>query len=260
VGALAQAKTVSLRVPRTRSSCIVADVRGGTLMKFSLLGVGTLVTALNLVYGLGSAQTPEVVNTAIRSQLQQLGPEPMFAPPESLERLVKGAEAVVIAEIAEPGELKLVASTSPGGTPLGPLGFASYRVVMREVIYNRLQNAAPSLTPGSTIELTQLVGRSKAAAFLARRIPVAPGDQCLLFLWYPPKSDAWSILQWPLQFRKSQRFQGAAEPVAPPEQVKWLDTMWLGAAVPATTDGSVAIPRWEPLVLEVKRLATQVRP
>jgi hypothetical protein len=164
-------------------------------MKFSLLGVGTLVTALNLVYGLGSAQTPEVVNTAIRSQLQQLGPEPMFAPPESLERLVKGADAAVIAEISEPGELKLVAYTSPGGTPLGPLGFASYRVVMREVIYNRLQNAAPSLTPGSTIELTQLVGRSEAAAFLARRIPVAPGDQCLLFfvvsaqirrLVYPP--------------------------------------------------------------------------
>jgi hypothetical protein len=229
-------------------------------MKLCWLGVGTLVIAPVLVYGLGSAQTPEVVNTAIPSQLQQLGPDPMFAPPESLERLVKGADAAVIAEISEPGELKLVAYTSPGGTPLGPLGFASYRVVMREVIYNRLQNAAPSLTPGSTIELTQLVGRSKAAAFLARRIPVAPGDQCLLFLWYPPKSDAWSILQWPLQFRKSQRFQGAAEPVAPPEQVKWLDTMWLGAAVPATTDGSVAIPRWEPLVLEVKRLATQVRP
>lgn len=186
---------------------------------------------------------------------QRLGSDPLFAPPDSLGTLVKQAPAAVIGEVVEPGELKLEEVMVPRATSPSVFGYALYRVMIRDVVYNRLQVSAPPLVVGSEVELTQRVGREGAGRFMAKQIPLAAGDECLLFLW--PRPHGWGILDWPLQFRKSQRIPGTAEGLGPPGAMAFLGTKWLGGTVPFALDGDLVHPEWEALVTEVRRLGKQ---
>lgn len=218
------------------------------MRRFALIaliaGTATLVTV-------DAAITPMTRKT--QSRVYQLGPDPLFAAPDSLAKLVKDAPAAVIAEIVGPGELKLEEVAVPHSTKLSVFGYATYRASIRDVVYNRLQGDAPPLSVGSEIEFTQHVGRESAEAFIAKQIPVDPGDECLLFLWHRPHG--WGILAWPLQFRKSQTIQGAAEGLGQPGAMTFLGTEWLGGSVPFAFDAGVVMPDWEGLVREVRRLA-----
>jgi hypothetical protein len=219
-------------------------------MKACLLaGVGVICL------GLVSRQT--VAQNTQEQAIQQLGPEPFWIIPRSLPDLVNTAQAAVVAEIVGPGELKIDQMVTRGGTALGPTAYTVYRVVIREILYNRTNGDAPALTPGASVELTKHVGRQEAEAFVARRLPVAAHDNCLLFLWHRPGAPEWSVLQWPLQFRKSERFPGAAEALGKRAELQWLDARWLGPRVPTSTDAGIALPMWPQLLIEVKHLAAE---
>jgi hypothetical protein len=200
--------------------------------------------------------SPQTVSQNSQEQaIQQLGPEPFWITPRSLTDLVNTAQAAVIVEIVEPGDLKIEQASTPGGKALGPRAYAVYRVVISEVLYNRISGDAPALVPGASVELTKHVGRQEAEAFVARQLPVAAHDNCLLFLWHRPGAAEWSVLQWPLQFRKSRRVQGAAEALGSPAELQWLDAKWLGPRVPMSTDAGAVLPMWPQLLSEVKHLA-----
>jgi hypothetical protein len=66
------------------------------------------------------------------------------------------------------------------------------------------------------------------------------------------------MLQWPLQFCESKRVNGAAEAVASPEQLGWLDQNWLSSAVPMVPGTVGKAARWDALVTEVKRLGERL--
>jgi len=216
------------------------------LVAVTLVGVGLL--------SIPFATTGQSRNKEI---LLQLGPEPLFVPPDNLSDLVKKAQAAVIAEDVKPGELTLEPVSSPGGTPLGSRGYANYQMLIRSVVYNRMVGVAPALEPTARVGVEQVVGRAAAEGFVSGRIPVSPDSQYLLFLWYRPGARTWSVLQWPLQFRKSIGPLGLAEPLAPPDQLTWLDSAWFGPAVPVATADGVPTPFWDALLSEVRRLGGQ---
>lgn len=112
------------------------------------------------------------------------------------------------------------------------------------------------------MDLTQLVGRENAEAFVAGRVPVTPGDECVLFLWYRPGSTTWSILQWPLQFRRQKNPSESATPVlARP----WLTASWFGPTVPVAPTVTAAAGTenvrlsWEALVNGVRQPAKALK-
>jgi hypothetical protein len=204
------------------------------------------------VAGLSLSATRSAVAQASpnhEAMLQQLGPDPFVAPTESLVQLVRQAPAAVVADIVKRGELKLHSGS----------GFAAYRVVIRDVVYNKSQTSGPPLEVGSEVEFIQSVGREQARAFLANRIPVAPRDECLLFLWLQPGGRTWQILSWMVQFRKSRKVAGAADSLSPPGAGEWMDARWLGAslALSVIPDGHQVRPEWAALVQEVRRLGAQ---
>ena len=206
---------------------------------------------------LATSPTRSVAQLTRQQALNQLGPEPSWVTPKSLEDLVNTGQAAVIAEIVGPGELKIEQMSTPGGKWLGPAAYASYRVVIRDVLYKRKSSGAPALASANLVELTQHVGRNEAEAFVARRVPVVAHEECLFFLWHRPGASEWSILQWPLQFCKSDQAPGFAAPVGKPAELPWLDARWLGPSVPMTTEAGRVLPMWPQLVDEVKRLGSQ---
>jgi hypothetical protein len=222
------------------------------MMRFALitLVVGTVVLVTSGANLAQMSQDKEVL-------LQQLGPNPLFGAPESLAQLVNQAHAAVVADIVAPGEIRLQAVANPYSKKPTKLGYATYRAVIRDIVYNRIQASAPPLSVGSEVEFTQRVGREQAEAFLAKHIPVVPGDQCLLFLFLDRGATNWSMLVWPLQFRKSHKLPGTAETLGPSAAMTYLDAKWLGESVPVTLNGEAVLPNWDNLVTEVRRLALQ---
>lgn len=130
-------------------------------------------------------------------------------------------------------------------------GYATYRAIIRDVVFHRQPGNSPSLALGSQVEFTQSVGRDSAEAFVANRIPVVAGDECLLFLW--PRPNGWGILNWHVQFRRSKELPRAAEMLGDPRAFK-LRPEWFGGSVPATVVGEVVMPDWDGLVSETRRL------
>ena len=187
------------------------------------------------------------------STCRSWGPEPFLAPPHSLDSLVKAVPAAVVAEIVGPGTLKFESVEVPYSAKRSVRGDVTYHVVVRDVLFNKDQSAPP-LTAGAKMEFAQDVGRMNAEAFLAKQIPVAPGDECLLFLWR--RGGGWAMLRWFVQFRKSREVQGAAEGIGEPSVTKFIDSAWLGS-VPFASTQNGAMPDWNRLVDEVRRLARQ---
>lgn len=190
-------------------------------------------------------------SVATSSSPESLGPDPFFGAPESLATLVREAPSAVIAEITASGDLKTVEVMVPHATRRSVRGFATYTVRIRDVLYNRLEGKAAPLIVGSDIQLLLRVGRESAQRVVAKQIPVKPREECLLFLWHD--QFGWSILTWPLQFRRSPTSPTEAELVVKSAEPNWFDASWLGASVPATMDGVVPKPNWARLVSEVRR-------
>ena len=145
----------------------------------------------------------------------------------------------------------------PHATRRSVRGFATYTVRIRDVLYNRLEGQATPLIAGTDIQLLQRVGRESAQRFVAKQIPVKPREECLLFLWHD--EFGWSMLTWPLQFRRSPLSPTEVELVVKTAEARWFDASWLGASVPATMHGVVPKPNWVGLVSEVRRLGAQQR-
>jgi hypothetical protein len=218
-----------------------------------------LFIAMCVAASLLTAPTLGVAQLQQKEMLQYLGPEPLWGPPSSLANLVEITQAAIVADIIAPGELRLERASTPQASPLGQYGYVTYSVAIRDVLYNKVGSAAPALGLGDRVQLTQLVGRQEAEAFTSGRIPVAPRDQCLLFLWHRPGAAEWSILQWPLQFRKSPT-AGAAESLGRPAELGWLDAQWLGPRVPITNVDTAAVaPTWSAFLTEVRRLSAPVK-
>lgn len=210
-----------------------------------IVAVGTIAI---LGAGIGASQEKQF-------SISQLGPDPFPGAPESIGKLVNDVPAAVIAEIVGPGKLKFEEVAVPHSTKLSLRGYATYKVIIRDVIFNRLQQNAPPLAVGSVTELLQDVGRESAEAFSSGRIPVSPGDECLLFLWLRPHS--WETLKWHVQFRKSHTIPTAAEVITKSSAIKSIGPKWLGGSVPYALDGDEVLPDWTGLVGEVRRLANQ---
>jgi hypothetical protein len=219
------------------------------MQTFALTSLAVWVAALVTV-GAGSLN----LNQERQTSVPQLGPDGFRVVPQTIEGLVKAVPAAVIATVVGPGELKLEEAETPYSKKRTVRGYATYKAIIREVAFNRAPEGAPPLLAGSTMELRQEVGRESAEAFLARRIPVSPDDECLLFLWLEPQG--WSMLDWHVQFRKSKELPNAAEAL----RAGGLSAMtvhgsqWLGSSIALATSGDIVMPDWNGLVAEVRRL------
>lgn len=183
------------------------------MTRLVLMGM-LLAAAVPAAAPAGVAQAAQPENSGEYAMLQRMGPDPLITPPPSLAHHVRQSPAAVVAEIVGRGNLKFEPLT-PSQTV--SVGFVTYRVVIRRIIYNRLLATAPPLGEGVEIEFTQRVGRESGRAFLDNQIPVKPGDECLLFLWHHPLADRWTMLHWLAQFRRSKTLAGGAESLGPPE-------------------------------------------
>lgn len=224
-----------------------------------------LLLALALAIGLGtsldtamSAESLLGQSAEVATALSKLGDEPRYILPKDLGELVQTADAGVVARLSSLGELKFVSDVSPQGVTIAVDAFAEYRVAILDVLYNDLKSAAPPLRAGTEVTLSKKVGRTEAEAFYAKQAPVKAGDECLLFLWHRPGFKEWSVLQWPLQFRRSIPVPDGVEEVAPvPNGRTFLSAEWLGPAVPAVVSGNGR--SWSALVGEVRRLGSTVK-
>jgi len=192
-----------------------------------------------------------------RPSIEQLGPEPFLGAPETLQKLVDLAPAAIVAEIVSTGPLRLEEVDVPHSTKRTVRGYATYVVAIREVLFNRSNADVAPLVAGARLEVTQNVARETAEAFVARRIPVAPGDECLLFLERQP--NRWGILRWHMQFRKSKDMPPKAVNLGQGPVSQFIQPEWLGG-VASERIGDRLEPDWQSLVAEVRRAATaQVR-
>jgi hypothetical protein len=198
--------------------------------------------------------------TESANAVSKLRDEPTYIVPTDLAELVGTAEAAVIGRVVALGDVRLVPDLHKQQITKVELvdGFTAYRVSIVDVLYNRLKTGAPPLRSGVDVELTKKVGRQEAEAFLAMQTPVKPGDECLLFLWHRPGAAEWSVLQWPLQFRKSIPIPDGVESIAAlPSGRKLLSTEWLGPSVPLVVSGKAH--SWSALVDRVRRVGSTLK-
>jgi hypothetical protein len=210
---------------------------------------------VGLVVGLGVASVAgrQAADPDLQRSLLRLGPEPFIALPPTLERLVDASPAAVVAEIVSFGGLRFEEVEVPHSAKRSFRGDAIYRVVIREVLFNRRAGDAPPLPVGEPIELAQDVGRENAEAFLARRLPVVVGDECLLFLWLPPYGPPrWEILRWHSQFRKSKAVPATAQYLGSAGMKAHLLPEWFGPSVTFPRGAGDVEPDWDSLVAVVK--------
>jgi hypothetical protein len=208
-----------------------------------------------------SLAQPRGETSTILQKLEQVSHQ-SYLLPDSLAALVKLSQAAVVGRIVDFGDLTFSEDTGSRGQVIGLDAFASYRVAISEVLFNRRNADGPVLAVGQTTVITQAVGGKEAKAFANGELPVMRDDECLMFLWHRPGSDSWSVLQWPLQFRHSTRAKGGAETVSLlPDKRNFMTPERLGSLVPVIDqpDGRV-IAQWSALLAEVKRLAVPVGP
>jgi hypothetical protein len=203
------------------------------------------------------AEQHETKIAAMLRYLEQK-PEQSFLVPRNLEELVGFSQAAVVARIEGFGDLTSINDEGSRGEAIATDVFASYRVLIAEVVFNR-KSEAPPLTVGEITTITQMVGKRDAELFLSRRFPPLDRREYLFFLWLRPGADSWSMLQWPLQFRRSASAPDTAEVAAKlPDGRSLLAAQWLGGSVQLTSTGDKVVPAWGALVSEVKRLAAVV--
>ena len=200
---------------------------------------------------------PPSESTETASTVAKLRDEPSYILPSDLADLVRTAQAAVVGRVVSLGDFRMVPDLHKQqitGVAMAD-GFTAYRVSIVDVLYNRLKSAAPPLRSGVDVELTKKVGRQEAEAFLAKQTPVKPGDECVLFLWHRPGAAEWSVLQWPLQFRKSIPIPDGVETIATlPSGQQLLSTEWLGPSVPLLATGKAH--SWSALVQRVRSIGS----
>ena len=216
------------------------------MRRFVLMSVAASVSVL-VTFNAGPAQADHDQQPS----LSQLGPNPFYGLPATLEALVKDAPAAIVAQIVGPGTLQLEEVSVPGFSRKRVEGYATYRVIIRDVVFHRQPESTPPLVVGSQREFRQPVGRESAEAFVANRIPVAAGDECLLFLWQGLRG--WEILNWHVQFRRSRQLPSKAEMLVDTRALKFRPE-WFGGSVSAKVVDEVVRPDWDSLVGEVRRL------
>ena len=212
-----------------------------------------LVVGLVVSLGLATVASQQAIDPDVQRSVMRLGPEPFIGLPATLERLVDASPAAVVGEIVSFGGLRFEEMDVPHSATRSLRGDAIYRVVIRDVLFNRRAGDAPPLPVGEPIELGQDVGRENAEAFLARRVPVAPGDACLLFLWLPPYgSPRWGILRWHTQFRKSKALPATAQYLGADGMKAHLLSDWFGRSVTFARVAGDVEPEWDSLVAAVR--------
>ena len=218
------------------------------------------VVIVGLAVGLGVASVAgrQAVDPDLQRSLLRLGPEPFLGLLPTLDHLVDASPAAVVAEIVSFGGLRFEEVAVPHSAKRSFRGDAIYRVVIRDVLFNRRAGDAPPLPVGEPIELAQDVGRENAEAFLARRLPVVVGDDCLLFLWLPPYgSPRWEILRWHSQFRKSKTLPATAQYLGSASMKAHLLPEWFGPSVTFSHVAGDVEPDWDSLVAEVRSSAAR---
>lgn len=196
---------------------------------------------------------------AILRYLEQQ-PDQSYIIPQDLEQLVGFAQAALVGRIIDFGDLVSLNDVGSRGKVIGTDVFASYRVSISEVLFNR-KAEGPPLEAGATATITQNVDRRGVELFLSRKFPPLDGREYVLFLWLRPGGNSWSMLQWPLQFRRSVGVPNGAESAAPlPDGRFLLHREWLDPALPIiSTDRGTYSPEWSALKDEVRRLAVAGR-
>jgi hypothetical protein len=205
------------------------------------------------------AQRQQRIATILRNLERE--PDQSYIVPRDLAQLVSLAQAAVVGRIVSFGDLSTLDDVGRQSQVMATDVFASYGVLISEVLYNRVADGPP-LEPEVPSTITQWVDKRAAELFVSRSFPPLDGREYLLFLWLRPGAGSWSMLQWPLQFRRSGTAPEEAESAAAlPYGGRLLKPEWLDSSVPLIATGRDAVaPDWEGLVGEVKRLSVVVRP
>lgn len=180
--------------------------------------------------------------------------------PKNLTELVRMSQAAIVGRIVDFGDLTSVNDVGSRGQVIGTDVYASYRISIDEVLFNR-KVEGPALTPGQVTTITQRVDKRDAELFVSRQFPTLDTREYLLFLWLRPGSESWSMLWWPYQFHRSRSALEGADTVSPlPDGRSLLQRPgWLGPSVTVVAAGpDKVVPQWASLVAEVKRLSGQV--
>ena len=226
------------------------------LIVLVFVGLAVAATVSGVVAQESEAQRRERVGRILQSLEKR--PDQRYIVPRDLGQLVGFAQAAVVGRIVEFGDFVSVDDVSSDGRVMAKDVFASYRVSIAAVLFNR--NAqGPPLKPGVTTTITQMIGsKREAELFDSRQFPSLDGREYVLFLWLRPGSSAWSMLQWPLQFRSSGPSAEVAESAMTlPDKRFLLTEKWLDSSVPLIPQGpdKEAAPSWTGLINEVMRLS-----
>lgn len=198
-----------------------------------------------------AARSQDIGNQELTpQQLDLIGPEGLIYIPSSLDKVIKNfAEATIVAEVTDFGPIVLQKERIAGGTKVGHHALTTYKVRIKEVLYNKLDAAAPPLVANADVSLTKVVGHREAKAYIAKERTLFKGDECVLFLWYNANANNWSILDWQFQFRRSKEVMTDADALRPEA------AQFLPATLAQVRNGERLAVDWNSLVDRIKQIA-----
>jgi hypothetical protein len=217
-------------------------------MKIIMLFITTTVLVGYLSTTTATQQQQPATKIATAEDFEKIGPQGLVYVPDSVEGVIRVAPAAVIADIIDFGPVLLREAYASGGIKIGHHAFTTYKLRIREVLYNR-SSSAPPVKTGDELLFTKMVGQAEAKAFASGKTTVSKGDECLLFLWHQRGAAEWSIVDWPFQFRRSKEIDADAVAIRPDAE-RWL----AGTVVQRPVEGTVVVD-WTSLVERVKRAA-----
>lgn len=210
------------------------------------------VLVMNLAVAPSLCRNASAQDVHQRAIPQRLTSVAMVHLPATLEEAVQRFPAAVVIEIEGFGPLQLRPATSTKGVVGGERGFATYRVKIVDVLYNKLGSSAPPLVAGQRVNMTQVVERDEADLFVTQKTRVNAKDQCIAYLWHSPGAPEWSLLSWAHQFRRSRTNDRYAETVLSNQEVKWLSGRQLAVV---EEEGRLTVD-WALLKEEIRRAGT----
>jgi hypothetical protein len=214
------------------------------------LSVATTVAALLLGPNAALSQTPDQLVV-----MKRLGPDG-FASAPHLDVLVDASAAAIVGRVVGNDGFALRDVDSPYSDRRGAFGYVSYRIAVDDVLFVRKATGVPRLAAGTVVALEQRVHGDGALRFFRRQFPVAAGDTCLLFLEAEPRGV--TLSGWTVHFRRTAGPTTTAETLGPESLATAMGTTpgWFGPAVRMVTGPHGAVPEWESLLGEVRRLGT----
>jgi hypothetical protein len=144
---------------------------------------------------------------------------------------------------------------SPYSDRRGSFGYVRYRIAVEDVLFVRTAAGAPRLEAGTEVRLEQRVRADGALRFFNGQLPVGPGETCLLFLEAEPPRV--TLSGWSVQFRRGAGPTPTGETLGPASLATRMATTpgWFGLSIMVATPHG-AVPAWESLLAEVRRMAT----